>query len=189
MKAIVNTPASSLEWRDPGAAGSRYELWAGEDLLAALTPGPTETAPAAAETAEGRWTFQRAGFLRPAVHLREEGSDLDLAVFRPGFFGHGHLRFTNGVAFHWRHERLGSAAWSFRGAGGEVLVSLRLPLGGPPAAGPVARRTLALVTLGPGGHACPRVPLLAALGWYLVLMDLRTRGEPPAGIPQASSIR
>jgi hypothetical protein len=168
MKAIINTTASSLEWREPETAEHRYELWAGEDLLAALafdSPSPTL---ATVETVEGRWTLQQAGFLRPSIRVREQDSDLDLAVFRPGLFSRGHLRFTNGVAFHWRHEGLGSATWSFRGDGGEVLITLKLEL--PEETGPGRHRIQAEVEVTPAGHFSPRVPLLAALGWYLILL-------------------
>lgn len=168
MKAITNTTASSLEWRDPVAAEHRYELWAGEDLLATLSFGSPSRALATVETVEGRWTFQQAGFLRPSILLREEDSDLDLAVFYPGLLGRGHLRFTNGVTFHWRHEGLGSATWSFRGDGGEVLITLKLE----PATetGPGPHRIQAEVEVTPAGHFSPRVPLLAAMGWYLILL-------------------
>lgn len=168
MKAITNTTASSLEWRDPVAGEPRYELWAGEDLLAALTFGPTCPTLATVETVEGRWTLQQAGFLRPSVLLREEATDLDLAVFHPGLLGRGHLRFSNGVTFHWCHEGLGSAAWSFRGDGGEVLITLKLEP--TRESGPGPHRIQAEVEVSPAGQFSPRVPLLAALGWYLILM-------------------
>lgn len=179
MKAITNTTTSSLEWRESSAAEPRYELWAGEDLLAALSFGSPCRTIATVETREGRWTFQQAGFLRPTVLLREEDSDLDLAVFHPGLLGHGRLRFTNGVTFHWRHEGLGSVAWSFRGDGGEVLIALKLE---PDAeTGPGPHRVQAEVEVTPAGHFSPRVPLLAALGWYLILLhrkDLATAAGP-----------
>ncbi|MDP1831435.1 MAG: hypothetical protein Q8K67_05205 [Geothrix sp.] len=176
MKPISNTTASSLEWKDPVAGGPRYELWAGEDLLAALSFGSPCRTLATVETVEGHWTLQQAGFLRPTVHLREEDSDLDLAVFHPGLLGHGQLQFTNGVTFHWRHEGLGSAVWSFRGDGGEVLITLKLE---PDLeTGPGPHRIQAEVEVTPAGHFSPRVPLLAALGWYLILLHHQDKTAP-----------
>lgn len=168
MKAIINTTASSLEWRDPAHAKHQFELWAGEDLLATLTFGSPDRTIATVETSEGGWTFQQAGFLRPSILLREEGSDLDLAVFHPGLLGHGRLRFTNGVTFRWRHEGLGSLTWSFRSDGGEVLIAIKLEPDTEEGPGP--HRVQAEVEVTPAGHFSPRVPLLAALGWYLILL-------------------
>lgn len=182
MKAIINTTASFLEWRDPVPAEPRYELWAGEDLLATLAfESPCRTL-ARVETTEGRWTLQQSGFLRPSLHLREEDSDLDLAVFHPALLGHGHLQFTNGVTFHWRHEGLGAAVWSFRGDGGEVLITLKLEP--DTETGPGAHRIQAEVEVTPAGHFSPRVPLLAALGWYLILLHQQERELAAAPIEQ-----
>jgi hypothetical protein len=168
MKAITDTAATALEWKNPLAGGPRYELCAGEDVLAILELGHPATGGATVETVEGRWTLQPAGFLASSTLLREEGSDLDLAVFHPGLLGRGHLHFTNGVTFQWRHEGLGSAVWSFRGEGGELLVTLRLEPDRE--TGPGLHRVQAEVHVTPAGHFSPRVPLLAALGWYLILM-------------------
>lgn len=169
MKAIINTTASSLEWRDLEVGNHLYELWAGEDLLATLAFGSPSRTLATVETVEGSWVFQQAGFLLPSIRVRELDSDLDLAVFHHGFLGHGHLRFTNGVTFHWRHEGSGSATWSFRGDGGEVLITLQLEPATETGSGP--HRIQAEVKVTPAGHFSPRVPLLAALGWYLILLQ------------------
>lgn len=177
MKAIVNTTASSMEWKEPVATEPRYELWAGEDLLATLAFGTLTRGLATVETAEGRWTLQQAGFLRPSILIREEESDLDLAVFHPGFLGWGRLRFTNGVTFHWRHAAFGVAAWVFRGDSGEVLISLKLEPDLEKGPGP--HRIQAVVEVTPAGHFSPRVPLLAALGWYLILLHREEQVPDP----------
>lgn len=186
MNAITDSTTgptrSSLEWKEPQAAEPRYELWAGEDLLATLSFGSPCRTLGTVETEEGRWTFQQAGFLRPSILVREEESDLDLAVFRPGLLGHGRLRFTNGVVFQWRHEDLGSATWSFRGDGGEVLVALKLRDDGEEGPGP--HRVQAEVEVTPAGHFSPRVPLLAALGWYLILLHRQEEPDTDGPIEQ-----
>jgi len=180
MKAIVNTSATTMAWKEPVLLEPRYELWAGEDLLATLVLDASTTTLARVETAEGRWTFREEGFLRPSILIQEEDSDLDLALYHPGLLGRGRLRFTNGVTFHWRHESLGSARWVFKGEGGEVLISLRLnPV---PGEDPGPHRVEAQVEVTPAGHFSPRVPLLAALGWYLLLrMQEVSVTDPPMG--------
>lgn len=168
MKSILDTGTSSLEWRDPIPTAPHFELWADGDLLATLDFTTPSLDLAAVRTVEGDWVLQRSGFLRPSVHLREEGSETDLAEFHRGFLGGGHLRFTNGVTFHWRHEGLTSATWSILGEGGEVLVSLSLEHNEAIGTGP--HKVQAEVKVTPAGHFTPRLPLLAALGWYLILL-------------------
>lgn len=169
MTAITNTHTLSLEWKGPLGAEPRYELWAGEDRLATLIQGSPTRTFATVETPEGFWTLEQLGFLRPCIHLREEGSDQDLAVFIPGLLGRGHLLFTNGVSFHWRHEGFGSAAWSFLGEGGEELITLRLS--SHRARDREPHGIDAEVEVTPAGYFSPRVSLLAALGLYLILLQ------------------
>jgi len=168
MKAILDTTTTVLEWKEPDAGHPHYELWAAGDLLATLVCETPSLDLAAVRTTEGDWTLRRSGFLKHAVLLREAGSEVDLALFHRGLMGGGYLRFTNDVTFHWRHEGLASATWSFLGEGGELLVSLQLEPADDFRLG--THRVQAEVQVTPAGHATPRLPLLAAVGWYLILL-------------------
>lgn len=166
MNAISQSSATTMEWRDPEATEPRFELWFGEDQLASLEfVSPCRTL-ALAQTPEGTWSFRRTGFLTTLVHLREEGADQDFAVFRPGLLGRGKLTFGNGVTFHWRPA--GRGTWSFTGEDGEVLLLLKPEAPEPSPDGPP--RTQAEVEITAAGRFSPRVPLLAAMGWYLLLL-------------------
>jgi hypothetical protein len=159
---------TTLEWREPVAREPHYELRSGDDLLATLALEPLRRTLATVRTPEGTWTFLQTGILSATVYVREEGSSQDLAVFQPGFLGRGTLRFGNGVRFRWRRAPH-HGGWSFLGGDGETVLTLRLrPV---PAGEPWPHRLQGEVHLGPAGHSNPRVPLLAALAWYLVLMD------------------
>lgn len=166
MNAITQPSATVLEWRDPEATEPRFELWAGEHQVASLAfVSPCRTL-ALAQTPEGSWSFRRTGFLTSLIHLREEGADQDIAVFHPGLLGGGRLAFGNGVTFQWRSA--GHGAWSFTGEDGEVLVVLKPEDPEPSQDGPP--KTQAQVEITAAGRFSARVPLLAALGWYLILL-------------------
>lgn len=167
MKAITNTTASSLEWREPTALEPRFELHSGDEVLATMALEPLCRTLATAETAEGTWTFRQTGILSTTVHVREVGSDQDLAVFHPGFPGRGTLRFASGMSFRWRRDHPGGS-WSFRGEDGKPLLTLRLEK--EPPGVPWPHRTQAEVEISPAGRSNPRIPLLTALGWYLILL-------------------
>lgn len=166
MNAKNQPTATSLEWRDPVATEPRFELWSGRDQLASLAFASPCRTLALAETPEGSWTFRRTGFLTTLIHLREEGANHDFAVFHPGLLGRGSLRFTNGLSFHWRPA--GQGAWSFAGPDGEVL--LRLKPEAPRSIEGEAPRTQAEVEITAAGRFSTRISLLAALGWYLLLL-------------------
>ena len=175
MVAITHSSATALAWKALAALEPRFELRDGGEPAASLVFDSAATTRATAETPEGTWTFERPGLLSGAVHVREAGADLDMAVFHPGLLGPGHLRFANGVTFTWHHHGLGPGAWSFRGEGGETLVVLRQ--GGGPGA------PEALVEIPSAGRFMPRVPLLATLGWYLILLHLwEGAAEDPGGL-------
>ena len=166
MKAITHCLESTLAWKDPVPGVPKFELSSGGELLATLAYEPLCRTLATAETAEGTWTIQETGILSTTIHVREEGSTGDLAVFHPGFLGRGRLRFGNGVTFRWRHHPL-QHSWSFCGEDGETLLTFRRE---PELAEkPWPHSTRAELDISPAGRSNPRIPLLAALGWYLVL--------------------
>lgn len=168
MKAIRNFTAPPLEWLDPVVREPRYELHAGDEVLARLALKPLCRTFATAETADGTWTFRETGILSTLVHIREEGAQTDLAQFHPGFLGRGILRFVDGESFRWRREHP-RGGWAFRDMKGKAVLTLRLEP--PPAGEPLPHRTRAEVEIGPDSRANPRIPLLTAFGWYLLVLQ------------------
>ena len=169
MKAVKNPTSPSLEWLDPKVREPRFELHAGDEVIARLTLEPLCRTSAAAETASGSWTFKQTGILASLVHIRETGASLDLAVFHPGFLGRGVLTFVDGEAFSWRHDHHRDA-WSFRDRGGKAVLTLRLEPSPP--SEPWPHRTKAEVEIPPERRAEPHIPLLTAFGWYLIVLRL-----------------
>lgn len=178
MIATTTAPAV-LAWRAVQGFEPRYELRDGEELLATLAFDSPTTTRAVAQSAEGTWAFERREHPSALVRVREEGADRDLAEFHPGLLAPGHLRFPGGPDFRWRHEGLGSRAWSFRGGQGEVLLRFRLERETTGGSGPSGPRGAVEVTA--AGRFAQRVPLLAALGWYLLLLHECDRAAGDAG--------
>ncbi len=167
MRAMWNATKPPLEWVDPVVRVPKYELHAGDEVLARLSLEPLCRTFATVETAEGRWTFKQTGILATLVHIREAGVDQDLAVFHPGFLGRGLLRFCDGETFQWRRARH-DGGWSFRDKDGRVVLTLRLEPSPP--GEPWPRRTRAEVDITAEGRPNPRMPLLTAVGWFLMLL-------------------
>jgi len=167
MKAEKNPTSPSLEWLDPKVREPRFELHAGDEVIARLTLEPLCRTFATAETADRSWTFKQTGILASLIHIREKGASQDLAVFHPGFLGRGVLTFADGETFSWRHDHRGGA-WSFRDRDGEVVLTLRLEPS--PSGEPWPHRTRAEVEIPPERRTGPNIPLLTAFGWYLIVL-------------------
>lgn len=88
-------------------------------------------------------------------------------MFHPGFLGRGTLIFGDGEIFHWRQDPH-RGAWSFRDRDGRVVLTLRLEPAPPEE--PWPHRTKAEVEIPPDRRAGPRLPLMAAFGWYLIAL-------------------
>lgn len=167
MRAMWNATKPPLEWVDPMVRVPKYELHAGDEVLARLSLEPLCRTFATVETADGCWTFKQTGVLATLVHIREAGADQDLAIFHPGFLGRGLLRFSDGETFQWRRAHH-DGGWSFQYRDGSVLLTLRLETPDPHE--PWPRRTRVEVDIAPEGRGHPRVSLLTAVGWFLMLL-------------------
>jgi len=166
MRALTELSSDVLEWRATETPGG-FDLCAGGEVFATLAWSDPETL-ARVETAEGRWTLKRVGTFTRHLSLREEGSSIDLAEFRPHPFGRGKLSFKDGVEFHWTHlpHEQGTA---FIDVSDRTVVQLQaLPdlVVHPPKAGLVMGR----VILRGAPASWRRYALLAALGWTLHLL-------------------
>jgi hypothetical protein len=169
MKKVSEIIGANLEWREPKATVQHYELHAGKELCGTLDFRSAWGTLATAETAGGTWTFKRVGFLNPRVTVRAAGSDRDLAVYQPRFWGDGELALADGAAFQWRAVNFWSTRWSFLDGASRPLVTFRSGVEGQSLKD--IFRTQATVEIDPAASAHPRLPLLVALGWYLILLQ------------------
>lgn len=163
MQPINIAASRDLTWTRASKSPLVYELRADEAIVATLRWQKGSLAEA--ETAAGRWTFKRVGFWHPRVTVRVAGVDTDSAIFAAGWTGGGILRLAAGREFAWGAATFWHTQWAWKDAAGQPVVTFASKHGTAPAAGHLE---VALAALD-----LPELPLLAPLGWYLLLLQAR----------------
>lgn len=162
MKTIREAAGHPLEWTQRSVFRREFELRAGDDIVAILRWEKTFGSLARAETAEGIWTFKRSGFLRPKVTVREAGTESDIAVFKPNWIGEGTLQFTDAGRYTWAKCSFWGDQWAFADDMGNPMVYFK------PKISLLAKKVE--VNIQPEALSAPDLPLLALLGWYLLVL-------------------
>jgi hypothetical protein len=162
MKTILNIGQQELTWAQPRKHKREYELRAGTEVVATLRWQNRHSQVAAGEAAQGRWTFERLGFLHPHVEARQDQSDLELARFQPHWRGGGTLEFPDGRRFDLRPTSFWNAEWAWTTTNNDLLLRITRE----------SRRVQhkGYVDLLPTASDIPELSLLILLGWYLVLL-------------------
>jgi hypothetical protein len=161
MQSIRKIAPATLYWVQLSAMKYEFELRSGDELHGKLRWEKAFGSLASATSDDGEWTFKRVGFLNPRVTIRQPGSDLDIAIFKPGWTGSGVLEFPNGRRFQWEHKDFWRLEWIFEEAGQELMRlkskagSLKMKVG---------------VDLSPSVKNLPEASLLASLGMYLLVL-------------------
>lgn len=166
LSSVAGKP---LYWVQPRAFDRRFELRAGEDLAVATLRFKSSFGTLATGEANGQsWTFKRVGFLNPRVTVRWAGAEDDLAIYYPRWQGDGTLEFADGRVFRWESINFWGTQWSFFDSSGEPLVTFK------PGADKFRLsdlfKTQAFVEISSRGYALAEAPLLALLGWYLMIL-------------------
>ena len=161
MRTIREIGEQELNWAQPRKHKRDYELRAGEEVVATLRWEKPRQA-AAGESAEGRWTFQRQGFLHQHVEARLAESTLEIARFQPIWRGGGTLELPDGQRFGLRPTSFWNAEWAWTTAQNDIL--LRIKRAARPG------QTKGQIDLLPGASAIPELSLLILLGWYLIIL-------------------
>ena len=162
MKSTTALPTDGpLLWTQTKAMRREYELRSEADLLGHLRFEKSCGSLASAQVDSQSWTFKREGFLNPRVTVRAPNSEANVAVFRPNWTGSGVVEFLDGHNVQWRCANFWGSEWCFFRAetplirfkhhGGILKVSASLEIA-------LAQETSA------------DLPLLAAFGWYLMLL-------------------
>lgn len=170
MRPIRGLVGQELVWTPPALFGQGYTLRAGGVQVATLRWQKAFGTLAAADTAEGSWSFKRAGLLKSRITIRQVGSASDLAVFEPNWSGRGKLEMADGTPFQWDSTLLPSAAWVWHRGDKMPLVQFRSTSNGPKSEGKV--------TIEPRAASLPEVALLVTLGWYLCVLTLADTTNP-----------
>ena len=162
MQSLSSSAGVDLEWVQSGLLARRYELRASDAVFAELAWQGSFGSLATAETESARYTFKRAGFLRPRVTVRLSGAKEDHAVLYPGWRGDGPLTIAGIRHYAWANTGFWQAAWGFSATDGQRIVQFRPKLS-------LARKVTG-VEVASEALANPDVPLLLAFGWYLLVM-------------------
>lgn len=153
-----------MRWVQPEQRERRFELRSGDDVVARLDWQKMLGTLATARTAAGEWTFKRSGFLSPRVTARAPGSDADVAIFVPAVNGNGTLE-TVGRKFAWKNVSFWGNSWAFLSQDGKPLVTFK-----PGCGLDTILRLETQVSVAPDAAGLPELPLLLALGWYLMML-------------------
>jgi hypothetical protein len=160
MLSSTELAGRELLWTPSPGQKKTYELRAGEDIAA--TVRFERSSLATAEVASASWTFKREGFWHPRVTVRLPGSATDLAIFRPGWSGAGTLELSPSRQVHWKSASFWQSSWDWQELDGRPLVHFKGRHKWTKMEAEVAIETMAT--------GLAELPLLVALGWYLLVL-------------------
>jgi hypothetical protein len=162
MKSVTDVDPGSIRWVRSHDDRHEYDLESGDDVLATLRWDGAVGSKATAESALGRWTLKRSGFLNPLIVVRDTGSGKDIAHLR-AHPSHSSLILSDGQRLEWNRAGLMVPGWHFVDAKGREIVSfepgrVNLKLEG------------GLVTISPEGGKLPELTLMLIVGWYFIVL-------------------
>lgn len=162
MRKIVDLIGREARWIQPRALKFEYELRAGEALHATLRFPSAFKTTALAESAEGRWTFDRTGLWRPRATVQGQDGGRQLAELRYGFrrLG-GILTLADGGTFSTRSNGW-MTRYDIKTPDGAPVVSLRRIR--------VFLRFSAIVDVPAPATVLQDHPWLVAFGCYLTVL-------------------
>lgn len=168
MERLSDLIGTALYWVQPKAFERWFELRTRDRVVATLCWETSCGTLARGNTADGSWTFKRAGFLNPRVTVRESGSDIDMAVFWPRWMGDGTLEFASGATFRWQSTNFWGTDWMFAANDGTPLLALKE--GSREGRLSDMFKTQSLVEIHPEASTVPELTLLVLTGWYLMIL-------------------
>lgn len=166
MKDLRDLNGCDLVWRD---RNGRFELSHGKDVFGTLTFRSSCGTLATAETAHGKWTFKRVGFLNPMVTAREAGSEKQCAHYHPRFYGGGQLVLSDGLTLGWKANNFWQTQWSFVDSDDAKIVGFS-PDSGSSGCSELFR-TGVTVSVGRSAMNLETLALLVSLGFYLIYLS------------------
>ena len=165
MKSLSGVDLDSLEWVQRSI--TEDELVSGNETLAALHWTSSWSSLAVAESAEGRWTFKRVGFIHSKVTIRKEGGNADLYVVPLGWSGEATITLQELGAFKWT-PNVSHTTWILRDS--QEIEVMRIELNG-------FVNVSGKLTLKQTSLDSEKLTLLAILGWYVIMSVLSEDAE------------
>ncbi|HMD83192.1 MAG TPA: hypothetical protein VKO18_00665 [Terriglobia bacterium] len=169
MESLRVTPEIHPSWFQPRTLERSFELRDGERLLGTLHFPRFGGSLAMASFAAGEWTFKRVGFLRPRVTVRRSGEEVDLAVYKPrGWGSEGELQFAGGHSYAWKPANFWATRYAFVDGAERAVVTFKP--GAEESKWSDLFKFQALVEIDPSADGLEELPVMVALGWYLMIL-------------------
>lgn len=160
METIAALASQHLEWVTSSTSRC-YELRAGNEVAATLQFRSLFKSLAIAKSSEACWTFKRMGLLHTRVTVRLCDSSDEVGTFKHNTWrGGGTLEMADGQVFK-ATTNLWQTKFEFQDASGGSLVQFKLQ---------GLLRMKGTVTLAPGASDLAVLPLMAILGWYIIVV-------------------
>lgn len=157
---LRNYPNTELTWKQLAFLQRAYELRPGDEMLASVRWEDIFSSQATAETAEGRWLFQREGFWKKQVVAYQLGAlgareETPFATIQRNMGGQGTLVLANGREFMWKNTNIWRGEWSW-------LTNDSTP--------PLVSFRHKQMEIMPQASSLTELPLLVTFGFYLVIL-------------------
>jgi hypothetical protein len=160
VSRISELSGRELAWKGSGCRNPAHELWADGEVVATLRWRGDSLA--VAETADGRWSFERPALRRSPVSVRADESGVNVATFGSNWTGGGTLETSRERRFVWSTANFWRSRWAWRRDGGTPLVRFESRQG--------LVKVEGRVRIEGAARDLPELDLLVALGWYLTVM-------------------
>ena len=154
MRTLQTQVGNELVWTRIKGFPRSIELRSGDESFAVLTR--RRGTHFLGETAEGRWSFKRTGFIHQRVIVRAGDSEQDFATVAMSWKGCGTLELPAARRFRWTQTSFWRQRYAFRDDRARDLLQTC-------GAGHGKLR----LSIGPEARGVEELPLLALLGAYL----------------------
>jgi hypothetical protein len=162
MLKITELTGHELKWVQPDAMKMEYELRDQDKVAATLHFRSSLGSFATATSADGSWTFKRAGFWQTRVTVRRSDSETDIAVFKNNtWHGGGTLELSDGRKYP-ASTNFWETQYEFKTESGETLITYKKIHG-------ILHLSSAVEIHSPV-KSISETPWMVLLGWYLTVM-------------------
>jgi hypothetical protein len=170
MKSLNETGFKGLKWVQ--RSSKEDELVSEDDVVGVLHWASSWSSLAIAESADGKWSFKRIGFIHPKISIREFGKDVDLYFADIGWGGEATLILPDQGAFRWTPHNW-HRKWILQDKEGKEIMSIELD-------GIV--KVNGKVTIDHSSIPTPTLSLLVLLGWHLIMNVLSDEAASTAAV-------
>lgn len=123
MQRIPKSTVFTAEWKQPRRIDRFYELRSGSLLFATLDFQSPFTSIAYAETADGKWSFNRTGFWKRKITISNDSDAEEIALYQPAFWSGAHkIEFADGKSYIWKHINFMATQWAFINSHDELML-------------------------------------------------------------------